>query len=260
VSCLHVRELLAEHALGVLDRRDAAQVERHLEWCAACRKEAGEHERAAATIGYSVAPAEPPAGLEARIARSVRTAAGRRSAAPRRSRVAAAAVLAAILAFSGLGWGAVMAGRNARLEDQVRDALDDRERAIQNIAAIFEQLEGADPANVVELADLMSPRHRVGGGDAMVLLSPSSDDFVVVTFTGLTRVSGRRLPIEVWLASDEVPDAMLGRVRALDTGGGGGVSRWYLESLRPYDAIVVRDARGRVLLNGTLTVYEPPTP
>jgi hypothetical protein len=113
---------------------------------------------------------------------------------------------------------------------------------------------------VIELADLMSPRQREGGGDALVLLSPSSDDLVLVTFTGLSRLSERRLPLEVWLASDERPDARVGRVRALDTGGGGGVSRWYLESLRPYDAILVRDAKGHVLLHGTLTVYEPPTP
>jgi hypothetical protein len=255
-----VRELLAEHALGVLGRREAAEVGRHLEWCAACRKEAGEHARAAATIGYSVAPAEPPAGLEADVVRAVRTAAGRRAAAPRRGRVAAAAALAAVLAVSGLGWGAVMARRNASLEDQVREAVDDRERAIENVAALFEELEGSDPANVIELADLMSPRQRDGGGDALVLLSPSSDDLVLVTFTGLSRLAERRLPLEVWLASDEVPDARVGRVRALDTGGGGGVSRWYLESLRPYDAILVRDAQGRVLLHGTLTVYEPPTP
>ena len=57
--------------------------------------------------------------------------------------------------------------------------------------------------------------------------------------------------------SDEVPDVLVGRVRALDTGGGGGVSKWFLESLRPFDAVVIRDARGAVVLHGTLTVYEP---
>jgi hypothetical protein len=150
-----------------------------------------------------------------------------------------------------------MAGRNARLEEEVRSALQDRDLASRNFAEVFAELEGADPANVIELADLMSPRQRIAGGDAFVLLSPSASDHALVVFTGLTRVSERHLPIEVWLESDTVPDMMVGEVGTLDPAGGGGVSRWYLRSLRPYDAIVVRDARGHVLLNGTLSVYEP---
>lgn len=261
MTCLAVRELLAEHALGVLGQREAGSVDRHLEWCAACRKEAGELQRAAATLAFSAAPAKPPAELEERVVRAVQRAAGRRRvvAAPRRSRVAAVAVLAAMLAFTGLGWGAVMAGRNARLQDQVARALAGQEDAMQNMATVIaEELEGADPANVVELADLMSPRQRVGGGDALVLLSPSSDDVALVTFTGLSRVREDRLPLAVWLVGEGVPDELVGRVRDLDTGGGGGVTRWFLgRSLRPYGAVVIRDARGKVLLHGTLTVFEP---
>jgi anti-sigma factor RsiW len=81
VSCLAIREQLAEHALGVLGRRERGEVERHLEWCAACRKEAGELQRAAATLAYSVAPSDPPADLGDRVAEAVRAAAGRRRAA-----------------------------------------------------------------------------------------------------------------------------------------------------------------------------------
>jgi Putative zinc-finger len=261
VNCLGVRDLLTEHALGLLSRSDAASVDRHLEWCAACRKEAGELQRAAATMAFTVATADPSADLEDRVVDAVRSAAGRRAAAsPRRSRVAAAAVLAATLALSGLGWGAVMAGRNARLQDQVDRALADQQNAFQDFAERLRQIEGADPANVVELADLMSPRQWVGGGDALVLLSPSTSDVVLVAFTGLVGVGDRRLPLEVWIESDEAADKLIGRIRQLDTGGGGGVSEWYLEDLTAFDAVVVRDARGRVLLQGTLTVYQPPTP
>jgi len=258
VNCLTVRERLTEHALGVLSVGDSSSVDRHLEWCAACRKEAGELQRAAATLAFSVAPAEPPAALEEQVVGAVLAAAGRRrAAAPRRSRVAAAGVLAAMLALSGLGWGAVMAGRNTRLEHQVQDAIADQKDAIDNFRDVIQQVEGADPANVVYLADLMSPRRRSGAGDALVLLSPSSDDVALVVLTGLTDVRASQLPLEVWLVSDRTDDLRIGRIRALDTGGGGGVSRWFLEDLSAFDAIVVRAARGKVLLNGTLSVYEP---
>ena len=258
MSCLLVRDLLPEHAIGVLPRDERGTVDGHLAWCAACRKEAGELQRAAATLAFSVAPVEPPRELEDRVVDAVRGVAARRSAPPRRrSRGVAAALLAAVLALTGLGWGAVMAGRNARLEDQVRSALRGQQDAMQNLAALIQELEGVDPANVVELADLMSPRQRIGGGDALVLLSPSASDHALVAFTGLTRVSERQLPIEVWLESDTAADLLIGEVGTLDPAGGGGVSHWDLKSLRPYDAIVVRDARGHVLLHGTLSVYEP---
>ena len=56
VNCIAVRELLPEHALGVADG-DADAVERHLAWCAACRKEARDLHRAAASFAFVLAPA-----------------------------------------------------------------------------------------------------------------------------------------------------------------------------------------------------------
>jgi hypothetical protein len=258
VTCLEVRELLPEHAIGVLTRAEAGSVERHLEWCAACRKEAGELQRAAATLAFSVAPVEPPVELEDRVVDAVRAAAGRRGhAPPRRSRVAAAAVLAAMLALAGVGWGAVMAGRNASLEHEVAIALQKQREAFRKFRDVIAPPELTDPANVVELADLMSPRRARAGGDALVLLSPSASDVALVAFTGLDGLSEQEFPVEVWLESDDVPDVLVGRIHALNIDGGGGVRHWYLESLRPFDAVVVRDASGKVLLNGALTVYEP---
>jgi Putative zinc-finger len=257
VSCLTVRELLGEYALGVLPQIDRSLVDRHLEWCAACRKEASELQRAAATLAYSVASVEPPAGLEDRVVGAVRGVAGRRrAAAPRRSRVAAAGVLAAMLALSGLGWGAVMAGRAERAEKQAAVALEKQRAAIERFQEVF-QLSEFDPKAIVELSTLLSPRLRQGRGDALVLLSPSGDDLAFVLVNGLTEVRAGQLPLRVRLVTDQGRPLAVGEIRTLNSGGGGGVYRTFTEDLTDVGAVVIRDARGKVLLNGTLSVYEP---
>lgn len=257
MNCLAVRERLAEHALGVLTDGDGSSLDRHLEWCAACRKEAGELQRAAATLAYSVAPVEPPAELEERVVETVRAAASRRrAAAPRRSRVAAAGVLAAMLALSGLGWGAVMAGRAERAEQQAADLREAQEAAFRRFQDVF-QLPEVDPAAIAEVSTLLSPRLREGRGDALVLLSPSGDDLAFVLVNGLTEVRPNQLPLEVRLVGNGSRQLVVGQIRTLNSSGEGGVYRTFVEGLRGFNAVVIRDARGKVLLNGTLSVYEP---
>jgi hypothetical protein len=259
VSCLTVRELLPEHALGVLPQAERPAVDRHLEWCAACRKEASELQRAAATLAYSVAPAEPPVGLEERVVEAVRSAAGRRrAAAPRRSRVAAAGVLAAMLALSGLGWGAVMAGRAERAEQQAADAREQRGIALEKFREeVLSQLPGLDPEAIVEVSTLLSPRLREGRGDALVLLSPSGDDLAFLLVDGLTDLRPAQLPLRVRLVTDGSRQLVVGEIRTLDQAGGGGVFASFDRDLTDVSAVVVRDARGQILLRGTLSVYEP---
>lgn len=257
MNCLAVRERLAEHALGVLTDGDGSSLDRHLEWCAACRKEAGELQRAAATLAYSVAPVEPPAELEERVVETVRAAASRRrAAAPRRSRVAAAGVLAAMLALSGLGWGAVMAGRAERAEQQAADLREAQEAAFRRFQDVF-QLPEVDPAAIAEVSTLLSPRLREGRGDALVLLSRSGDDLAFVLVNGLTEVRPNQLPLEVRLVGNGSRQLVVGQIRTLNSNGEGGVYRTFVEGLRGFNAVVIRDARGKVLLNGTLSVYEP---
>ncbi len=257
MNCLAVRERLAEHALGVLTDGDGSSLDRHLEWCAACRKEAGELQRAAATLAYSVAPVEPPAELEERVVETVRAAASRRrAAAPRRSRVAAAGVLAAMLALSGLGWGAVMAGRAERAEQQAADLREAQEAAFRRFQDVF-QLPEVDPAAIAEVSTLLSPRLREGRGDALVLLSPSGDDLAFVLVNGLNEVRPNQLPLEVRLVGNGSRQLVVGQIRTLNSSGEGGVYRTFVEGLRGFNAVVIRDARGKVLLNGTLSVYEP---
>jgi Putative zinc-finger len=258
VNCLSVRERLTEQVLGVLPKAEGAVVARHLEWCAACRKEAGELQRAAATLAYSVAPVGPPAELEEHVVETVRSAAGRRRATgPRRSRVAAAGVLAAMLALSGLGWGAVMAGRAERAREQAAIAVDRQQAAFARFQELLSDLPGLDPEAIAEVSTLLSPRLGDGRGDALVLLSPAGDDLVFVLVDGLTDLRAARFPLRVRLVSEDAARRLVGEIRTLDQAGGGGVFATFEEDLTDVDAVVIRDARGRILLRGTLSVYEP---
>ena len=254
MNCLAVRERLPEHALGSLSDAEASKLDEHLAWCAACRKEAGELQRAAATLAYSVAPVEPPADLEDEVVRVVRTAARRRRTSPRRRRGVAAGLLAAAIAFSGLAWGAVMAGRADRVQEQIREARQRQAIVQRNFAEFLKSLEGTDPQNIVEIADMKSAVSKDASGQGLVLLSPTADDLVFVVVSGLTDLKSGQLPLEVRLISDRSGELVVGTIQRLDTGGGGGVYRVFVEDLHAFDGIELRGVHGKVLLRGSLGV------
>ena len=105
MDCLAVRDRLAEHAVSALPGEDRAGVDRHLEWCAGCRKEAGELRRGAALAGLSLVPAEPRHELEDRVVRTVRSAATKAAPRRRRSLVRGAVLIAAVVGLTGVTGG-----------------------------------------------------------------------------------------------------------------------------------------------------------
>lgn len=261
MNCLSFRDRLSEGALGGLAPGDRTLVDRHLQWCAACRKEAAEMERAAATLAFSAAPAEPDPLLEDRVVGAVRTAAGRHQPAhgpARRGRLAVAAVVAAMIAVSGLGWGAVMAGRAERSQQQANAAVLRQQSTFDNLQRLLRNLEFSDPDSDAFIGTLAPTPGGSGGGSAITVVSPSLLDLAIVIVNGLPPAPKDTLPYTVLLQNAGGRWVMVGRIRELDSGGGAKVARDDLNrDLAGFDRVVVRDAGGRLVLRGVLGTQAP---
>jgi anti-sigma-K factor RskA len=60
-------DALAAHALGALDRDEAARVDRHVAGCARCREEVATYREVAGALGAAAPRAAMPAGLKERV-------------------------------------------------------------------------------------------------------------------------------------------------------------------------------------------------
>ena len=252
MNCPAVRDRLAEHALGVADHHDVHAIERHLAWCAACRKEARDLERAAATLAFAPAPAAPPRELEERI-----VAAARRDrpsppmTKPGRGRRFGVVLVAAALTIAGLGAGAVLGRRDAPPPGKPSTQAQQQDAAFERFQRII-QSAGPDTKAAV---GLLTPSGKVPWrGAALVIVSPSGDDQVVVTVDGLPRARG---PYRIALTDGHGHAVPVAVVRHLDKGGGAMKGRVVARDLTEYVRVVVTDARGRIVLTGVLDPAPP---
>lgn len=268
MNCLVVRDRLAERSLGVLPNREAAPIDRHLVWCAACRKEAAQLDSAAAMLAFSVAPSDsgPPPELEERVVEAVQGHSSRRAGhvAPRRGHLVAAAVVAAVLAISSLGWGAVMAGKAAKSDEAAEVAQERQQGAVDQFRAFLLSLEFSDPEGEVLLGTLTHTRRGGGSGSAVTLVSPSIDDIAMVLVTGIPAPERSSVPLTVTLLGHEDASLDVGTIEALDDAGSGIVVGDHLgRRLDAYDQVIVRDADGRIIMRGVISARAPiasPTP
>jgi len=140
MNCIKVRDRLAEFTLGVLSQEEAAAVERHLDWCAGCRKEAEELREGSAAFGLGLAPAAPPAALQERVVEHLigprpGTKEGVQSATRhalhhrRIRRLAFTTLAAALIAVLSVGWAVSVRYDARRAEQDAREAA--REAAAQ---------------------------------------------------------------------------------------------------------------------------------
>lgn len=251
MSCLEVREQLPEFAIGVLAPADAERIRRHLQWCAGCRKEAGDMEQAAATLAFAVQPAEVPERLGDRVVARVRRAAGT-PGTPRRARTAAAALVAAVVAVSSLGWGAVMAGRADRFADRAAQAEREQAAALERFQRVVANvIPGQDlSTNETHLGRLAPVGGSAGGGAVLQLVSPTVLDFVIVIVNGLDEEG---LPFRVRLVNEQGVELRAGRITELDVDGGAEVFHQFkARDIGGFTSVNVLDSAGGLLLTGSV--------
>jgi hypothetical protein len=254
--CTAVRDLLPEFVLGVLPPGQRAEVEGHVAWCAGCRKEAAELGHGAATLAFALPPASPPSYVEHAVVDSIRSAATAPTAR-RRTRTAAAATVAAMVAISALGWGAVMAGRAERFEARAAEELRARQQAIQQFerfaagrTGLFELL----PPNETHLGQLTPVGEGTsGGGFVLQLASPDWIDFTFTHVSGLP-TDPARAPYRVYLRNADGDEIAAGRIASVDrVDGTGEVFREFVTSdLEGFTTVVVRDSDGATVMRGTI--------
>jgi len=258
VNCSTARDVLPEFALGVAPGEDADQVELHVETCAACRKEAVDLQRAAASFGYALAAdGAPPESLEQHVVQAVHEVARPAKHPHLRGRRTGIALLVAAVLVASVGIGSVFAGREERLRVQAERTALAAQAAIVNLGGIVQGVGGRDTK---VLSGALAARSGVGNGSAVTILTRNADDQMIVVVNGL---AGRSVPLAVSISDTKGHAIDVGTIHALDTAGGA-TRAWELQSsLKGFVDVTVRDAHRHIVLRGTLqaqTAVASPSP
>jgi anti-sigma factor RsiW len=248
VTCLEVRDRLTEHSLGVLSKADAREVERHLEWCPGCRKEASELSEGAASMSLALPVADPPTSLEGRILERFRMAAGR-TPVPHRGRLrvmVVAAVVAAIAVSGTTGWVIAKKGTET-LHEKVAEAV----ARSDDFAKLANSFRGNGR---VFTGTLMAPVGDQGFGQAIVFSAPK-EGFVLVDIPVLPQRGG---PFSLQLVGKGVIDA--GQINPANSDHPV-ILKWFTdEPLSKMTTVTVIDqSNGAVVLTGKLVPYTTPS-
>jgi predicted anti-sigma-YlaC factor YlaD len=257
VNCAAVRDVLPEFALGVAPSDDASAVELHVETCAACRKEAVDMQRAAASFGYALAgDGVPPETLEHTVVDAVHEVARPAKHTRARGRRTGIALLVAAVLVASVGIGSVIAGREEHLRLQAERTATAQNDSFQSFANITQALSGRDTKVLI---GTLSASSGPGTGSALTILTKDAEDQVVVVVNDL---SGRALPLDVSISNTKGRTIDVGSIHALDNAGGATMAREVQSSLSGFIDVTIRDAHGKVVLRGTLqaqtAVASPP--
>jgi len=160
---------MGEYALGLLQKPDARGIERHLVWCAGCRKESGELQEGAASLGFSVPQFEPHPSLEWRIAGRLTGTQGSRKPSRRGFRVLVAATLAAMLgAVGAMSWAIAERNRVQSIEATINKQVD-------NITKLQELLNSFEKGQTKARHATLIARPGFRGASGLALIYPTAN-------------------------------------------------------------------------------------
>jgi hypothetical protein len=248
VTCLEVRERLTEHALGLLTRVDATEVERHLEFCAGCRKESAELEEGASRAALALPVEEPPLSLETRVVDRIRLAAGRIPVGPRRrsGRLVAVTFAASLLALGATGWAIAERNQVQTLQETIKNAAAQQ----TGTAELLESVQGR--AGKTSIAHLTPSLRGRGSGSAVIFSAPGVKDQIVVSVL----IPGGKGPYVVQL----VDNRSAIKVGRLELGKRIPQGDWFMwteidRDLSRVVTITVLDNQSRTILTGKVQPY-----
>ena len=159
-------------------------------------------------------------------------------------------LVAAALMIAGLA-GAVLGHRDAAPADKPSTQAQQQDAAFERFQRII-QSAGPDTKAAV---GLLTPSGKVPWrGAALVIVSPSGNDQVVVTVDGLPRARG---PYRIAITDGHGHAVPVAVIRHLDKEGGAMKGRVIARDLTKYVRVVVTDARGRTVLTGVLDPAPP---
>jgi hypothetical protein len=253
VTCPQVRERLTDLALGLLTGPDATEVERHLVWCTACRKEAAELLEGAAQMALAVPQVEPPRSLENRVVNRVQFAAGRIEAPPRRHRavgLVAATVVAAILALGSVGWAVAEHGNVVVLQNKVDQSNHQVTRLAQVVARLTRQVKGSKNL----LATLRPTEASHGSGQAFINTIPRDQALVAVKVFLSTGPGGQPYTAQLIARSGQI---FTWRLVSTDIPGEWQVVDNTPDRLENVISITIIDSTSQAVLTGTFAPYTP---
>lgn len=254
MTCLDVRDRLAEFALGVLPEGEASDVERHLEWCTGCRRESMDLQEGVALVGGSLPLRDPPASLEDRVVESLVVPPSgqgrRRGVRVRRSVLTLAAALlgAMIVAIGAVGWAVAERGRIQTFQERAAQ----QAAQISSFRKVIDGLPGGGIRSQAELKPILA-----GDGSGLALISTdpvrNADDWILVSAI-IPSASARTYTMEVTDRSGHVIAG--GPMSAQDPGRYLGYDLTG-EDLSRAEYVTVYDARGQAVLNGRVERASP---
>jgi hypothetical protein len=250
VNCLETRDLLAEYALDALPPIERKRIERHIESCPGCAKEAGELVAAASAAAFELPPVAPGAALEGRVVERV-TAEARRGRVRRRRAARSlwvAAACAALLAAGALGGAFAMRGQVADLKHQVTST----RISLTELKQLIHSLSANGHVSQVQLLPI-DQRAGSSGGTGLIFSSQEALDWMFLQ-ASISHPSGG--PYHVFLATkggrtiDGGTLSPLGKDQFVMAEPGG--PREFTQNLSQVAIVIVLAPDGRPVLRGVV--------